>query len=133
MNDLIHVAKIYKEHEPIRFLYLREVEEGKFSWKEEIESEEIDTGVTASSIDEAMQKAQKKWGIDYFKTLGCGYKYTLPERDEIGSPALFHQMVKSYSIPGGIYQDEDDGLSIVQNASQEALRLWHQLSSRGKL
>lgn len=133
MNNLIHIAKIQKEKEPCRLLFLREVKKGHFEWKEERDGIEVDTGIIASSAEEAIQEAYKKWEHDYFKTISCGYRYTLPERDEIGSPALFHQMVQSYSIPNGIYQDERDGLSIVQNASQEALRLWHRLKTHGKM
>lgn len=129
---LIHVGKIFPQG-GMQWVFLRQISEHLFQWFYAA-SEEIATGVTADSVQEAMRLAFRTWKMVYFTTLNCGFRYTLPERDEHGINALFHQMIASLSSPNGIYFDEELGhLCFVQNASIEARDLWKQLQINGKL
>ena len=105
------------------YVLLRQEAPDSFKWWT---LDETDTGVSASTVEEAIRLANKAW--KGFRTVICGFRYTLPERDEHGMNALFHQMVASYSTPNGVYLDEDLGhMCHVQFASQEALNLWKKL------
>jgi len=87
------------------------------------------TTVSGETVEEAMRLAARHWQKDSFTTVICGFRYTLPERDEHGINALFHQMVASYSSMNGVYYDEELGNNcFVQNASDEAIRLWKRKS-----
>jgi len=96
-----------------------------FAWYEEQpDHTEIETEVSAENIEEALRLGARYWKNQDFNTLSCGFRYTLPERDEHGINALFHQMVSSYSTMNGYYYDEELGNNcFVQNASNEAHRL----------
>lgn len=121
---LIHIARIFTKS-GWRYLFLRETEKSRFSWHEQTGNGEVETGVAAATIEEALRLAALKWKKDNFTTVICGFRYTLPERDEHGINALFHQMAASYASPNGIYYDDELGNNcIVQNASEEALRFW---------
>ena len=64
----------------------------------------------------------------------CGFRYTLPERDEHGLNALFNQMVASYSSSNGVYFEQELGHPcIVQNASIQARLLWKKLKQANRL
>ena len=83
-----------------------------------------------SSIIEAIRDGHKRLQKSYFRLLHCGFRYTLPERDVVGSNALFWQMALSYNSPNGRYfDDEVSHLCYVDFASQEALQLWKTLRS----
>ena len=84
----------------------------------------------ASSFQQALVLARQLWSKDFFTLLHCGFRYTLPTRDETGINATFKQMVLSYSASNGRYFDEEVGhLCYVDFASQEALRLWKRIRS----
>jgi hypothetical protein len=108
------------------YLFLRKEAPFSFVWYKEFEK----TSVVAQTIEEALRLGRNFFHQDGFQSLNCGLRLPLPERDEHGSPALFHQMASSYSSPNGIYFDEDLGsLCIVQNAptaSRELLKKWEQ-------
>jgi hypothetical protein len=126
VGKLIHAAAIYANGKWC-YLFLREDAKRHFTWHEEQENgtNEITTPISAPSIEEAMHLASKHWKNNSFKTIHCGFRYTLPERDEHGINAFFYQMVASYSSGNGIYYDESIGNNcFVQNASEEALNLW---------
>jgi len=107
------------------YLFLIEKEREKYVW----ERDGKPTGVEGRSVAEAIQNALKRWKLENFSTLHCGHRFTLPERDEHGSHALFHQMGSSYDAYNGIYFDEELGHTcIVKDASQEALNLWKKVS-----
>jgi hypothetical protein len=116
------------------YLILRTDGPNAFSWWKDLGDKENETGVTGKSLEEAMRAAKDHWKNQAFRTLNCGFRYTLPERDEHGINALFHQMITSYSNPTGVYQDEELGASChVQFASDEALGLWKKLKIQNRL
>ncbi len=116
------------------YLLLRKESPDSYRWWNETETSEIDTGVTGKTIEEAIRRASSHWKNQAFRTVICGFRYTLPERDEHGINALFHQMVASYGTPTGAYQDEELGHTChVQFASDEALRIWKKLKQQNRL
>lgn len=89
-----------------------------------------EAGCSGSSLEEAILLAKRQWANDFFALLHCGFRYTLPVRDETGVNANFRQMVLSYSVANGRYFDEEVGhLCFVDFASQEALNLWKKIRS----
>lgn len=133
--SLIHVARIYKEGR-WRYLFLRKKENEHFIWHEEQENnkEEIETPISAHTAEEAIRLASRHWKNHSLKTLHCGFRYTLPERDEHGINAFFHQMAHSYHSHNGVYYDEELGnLCFVQNVSDEVLALWRRLKMQNRI
>lgn len=133
-NKLIHIAHIIGADGRKKRLLLRKKSERQFVWCEEHENRERDTDISADNIEDAIRAASYRWKKDYFTTLICGFRYTLPERDEHGINALFHQMVASYDSMNGIYYDEELGNNcFVQHASLEARQLWQELKLQERL
>jgi hypothetical protein len=133
MNKLIHVGRIQNSKKGVEYLFLRKDTENIFTWYREKNETEEETNLSADSISLAIQTASKYWMDNSFRTLRCGYRFELPERDEHGCNALFHQMATSYSSSGGVYLDEEISQScIVKNASSEALELWNALVKGGR-
>lgn len=132
---LIHAALIHPAKKRPVCLLLRQIDPHLFAWFEEnTDGVETQTDVSAPNFDEALRMARKKWQRDSFRTFNCGFRYTLPERDEHGVNALFHQMADSYNSMNGVYQDQDLGHPcIVHNASQEARLLFERLRQAGRL
>ncbi len=132
---LIHVACIEKPKQGHRYLFLRKLDPNRFVWFEQQRDEsEIETAVHGVSIEESIRLARKEWKRHLYRPLNCGFRYTLPERDEHGINALFHQMVASYSSMNGVYFDEDMGCNCFINfASLEARELWQKLKFQNKL
>lgn len=126
---LIHVAKIF-DKDKHSLLFLRKVTNDEFRWFLGKES----TPVFGINIEEALRLAPRHWKNDSYRTIICGFRYTLPERDEHGINALFHQMAASISTPNGVYFDEELGNNcFVQNYSLEARDLFFALRSQGEL
>lgn len=134
-NKLIHLAHIQLPKKGKSLLLLRERTPHDYGWYMETESEsEEDTGIRGDTVEEALQIAHRHWKLESFKTVICGFRYTLPERDECGMNALFHQMAASHKSFNGIYFDEDLGHNcFVQNASQESLNLLQRLELQQRL
>ncbi|HEV8051134.1 MAG TPA: hypothetical protein VGP47_01470 [Parachlamydiaceae bacterium] len=128
-GKLIHIARIYTA-DGWHYLFLKKNAEGHFSWHEELNpKEERETPVSGQTVEEAMRLAPRHWKNQSFTTVNCGFRYTLPERDEHGINALYHQMAASYSSGNGIYYDEELGNNcFVQNASEEAVKLSRRLN-----
>lgn len=125
LSNLIHIAKIGQ-----RYVFLRKLAPLHFAWFWWDGDSETPFDWTATSAEEALRLAQRQ---EEFRTVGCGFRYTLPERDEHGMNALFYQMVASYQSPNGIYFDDElGGNCIVQFASIEARKLMMQLKSDEK-
>ena len=104
----------------MKYLFLKR-EGNLFEWE--------GTDVVGESVAEAIDVGRQIWKEDYFKLIHCGFRYSLPVRDEVGENALFWQMAKSYAAAKGVYFDEDVGHQcVVQFASQEALRIWKEIS-----
>jgi hypothetical protein len=133
-NKLIHAARIFADGQH-SYLFLRKLESNRFTWFEEKSNkEEAQTDITAQNIEEALRLAWRQWKSNYFTPVICGFRYTLPERDEHGLNALFHQMAASYASMNGVYYDEELGNNcFVQNASNEALDLWQRLKKQNRL
>ena len=128
---LIHVGEYLANGKGTRLLFLREDGPGSYRWFDENEET---TDVSASTVNEALRLAHQKWKHNGFRTLICGFRYTLPERDEHGMNALFHQMAASHNSFNGVYFDEELGHNcFVQNASIEALNLLKQLEESNRL
>ncbi len=127
----VHIAKIVDEDGSKRYLFLRKIDKNGYSWyKESADGALNETSISAYSIEEALRIAASNWKDNSFNTVICGFRYTLPERDEHGINALFYQMAASYRSMNGIYFDEElKNNCFVQNASAEALTLLHRLSS----
>lgn len=130
-GKLIHAAQIFGSDGRLRYLFLRKTGDLSFTWfEEQPDQTEKETTVGAATIEEALRLAAREWKRDSFRTVFCGFRYTLPERDEHGMNALFHQMVSSYGSMNGIYYDEELGNNcFVQNASMQARDLWQRLST----
>jgi hypothetical protein len=132
---LIHVACIQEKNIGFVYLFLRQVNSGHYVWfKEEPASQEKETPISGATVEEAIQRARQFWKDNFFRTLICGFRYTLPERDEHGYNALFHQMVASYASMNGVYFDDELGHNcIVYNASNEARSLSEKLQQTAQL
>lgn len=136
-KKLIHIARILGNDGKWQYLYLWKMDERQYFWALQDKQDfgpvsdwqviSLQALITAQTIEEALRIASNKWQSDYFCTLNCGFRYTLPERDEHGINALFHQMAASYSSSNGIYYDEELGNNcFVQNASEEAIEFLRQ-------
>jgi hypothetical protein len=121
-NNLIHVGRTSRG-----YVYLRKLGELEYRWFEEDNA----TDVVAPHAEEAIRLGFRKWDL---RLIHCGFRYTLPERDEHGINALFYQMGASYESMNGVYFEEELGFNcIVHNPSDEARHLWNKLKSAGKL
>lgn len=126
---LIHIAKIAVQNQGPCLLLLRQIEPFRYIWfKENQPGVESETEIWGGTAEEAIREATKNWQLDEFQPVNCGFRYTLPERDEVGTNALFHQMASSYGSMNGVYFDDElSSNCIVQNASAEARLLWKRL------
>ncbi|MDP1835869.1 MAG: hypothetical protein Q8K75_08080 [Chlamydiales bacterium] len=134
MGKLIHIGMYFvKGH--WKNLFLRKMEDSTYAWFEEAhETDELPTNVSAENPEEALRLAHRQWRSSSFRTLRCGYRFTLPERDEIGTNALFHQMVASYATGNGVYFDDELGHQcIVREISQQAFEMWKRLEAQKRL
>ncbi|WP_068468267.1 hypothetical protein [Candidatus Protochlamydia phocaeensis] len=134
-SRLIHVARIQEQNEQPAYLFLRQLDPYRYVWfKEEAAGQETETPVWGATTEEAILAARKAWRQAYFTPLHCGFRYTLPERDEHGINALFYQMAASYASMTGVYFEEELGSNcLVQNASIEARELWKALQLANRL
>lgn len=128
---LIHVAHIHVQSKGKLYLFLRQMESYRYIWFcEEQPGIEIETTIWGGTADQALHAAYQTWQTAHIFPLNCGFRYTLPERDEVGCNALFHQMAASYSSSSGVYFDEElSSNCIVQFASTEARDLLKRLQS----
>lgn len=125
LNKLIHIGRIGR-----RYLFLRQADK-HFAW---FEADGQETKVEAPHVEEALRLAVRQWKDLGFRFVNCGFRYMLPERDEHGINALFHQMGAAYESMNGVYFEEELGYNCtVQNASDEARRLWSSLKASGRL
>lgn len=132
---LIHVARISEPGSSKKYLFLRKVKDDQYTWYQDIPNEEEkETPISGNTVEEALRLAHRHWKNNAFRTVICGFRYTLPERDEHGTNALFSQMIKSYSSSNGIYLDPELGHPcVVHNASSEARDLMERLTKEKKL
>lgn len=134
-GKLIHLGQYLLPKGGKRLLFLRQKDPSFYAWYEQqSDGSERETEAGGSNIEEALRQAHKRFKPFSFRTIICGFRYSLPERDEHGINALFHQMVASYRSFNKVYFDQEVGHNCyVQNASEEALALWHRLEDAGKL
>ena len=133
-NKLIHVAKIFDPAKGWSWLYLRKTADTGLVWFQQISETEEPTEVVGDNTEEAIFNARRRWKEQFFTTLKCGFRFTLPERDEIGTNALFHHMLASYAIMNGVYYDEELGHQcIVREASTEALDIMKTLQMQNRV
>ena len=132
-NHLIHVAKIFDSALGWTWLFLRHTGENEFVWFQQSGDAEQITGMRGSNAENAIFLARRHWKEHFFTTLKCGFRFTLPERDEIGSNALFCHMYASYAVMNGVYYDEELGHPcVVRDASNQALDLMKTLQLQGR-
>jgi hypothetical protein len=129
---IIHIARILAKNNRIAYLLLRKPEAYRYIWfLEDTTGNESETAIWAGSPYDALMAAYKNWSLQEIRSVHCGFRYTLPERDEVGSNALFYQMVASYESMSGVYFDEELASNcIVHNASLEAKQLWKRLANK---
>lgn len=134
-NKLIHIGFITIKQKGSRRLFLRKISPLQYHWFEEDGNEnEVPTAISAVNIEEAIRLGRSEWRGQSFRMLNCGFRYTLPERDEHGMNALFFQMAASYSSSNGIYFDDELGHNcFIQAASIEARNLWKTLQKQNKI
>lgn len=131
---LIHIGIKRTSHASREYVFLRKLSADQFQWFIEANGNETPTELVATNSEEAMRQANRLWKDEDLQFLMCGFRYNLPERDEHGTNALFHQMAASYNSMNGAYFDEDIGHNcFVQNASLEALSLWRKLAKENRL
>lgn len=125
---IIHIGKILVKGKGYVTLLLKKLAPEEFRWFEYEHKQQTATEVAGVTVEEAIRLARKIWALADFTTINCGFKYTLPERDEHGMNALFCHMKASLTSFNGIYFDEELGHNcFVQNASQEARSLMDEL------
>jgi hypothetical protein len=131
---LIHVGSLQEKSGKWIYLFLREKSPNLYQWTKDNLNGEIEMPVSGLTIEDAIAKANKFFKADGFKFLNCGFRYTLPERDEHGINALFFQMIESYNSSNGVYFDEILGNNChVQFASIEAQNLFRKLKQENRL
>lgn len=135
LTKIIHTARILGEGGRVIYLLLRQTGDQSYRWFEfQGDKPEIETVIESPTVEEAFLLARKHWRTRSFRMVNCGFRYTLPERDEHGLNALFHQMVASYSASNGVYFDTDLGNNCIVNfASDEARNLWKTFKQANKL
>jgi len=110
-------------------LFLRKTDPSIYKWSCFQQDKETNTDLEAYSLDEALRILPETYSI-----IGCGYLFTLPERDEHGTPALFSQMAKSLASSNGIYFDEDYGHNcVVHQIPLNTRRLYESLLSCNRI
>lgn len=131
-NRIIHVGVLKKGNKK-HYFFLKEMSSMLYKWEDE-ESPYKDLQIYGQTIEEAISEAKKFFKDQEFYFLNCGFRYTLPERDEHGINALFFQMKDSYNASNGVYFDEILGNNCyVQFASLEALNLLRKLQLEPRL
>ena len=92
--NLIHVAFLVSEKGRKSRLYLRKIHDRRYTWFEVDESfNETEAPIWSDTIENALCLAGTYWQRQSFRTLNCGFRYTLPERDEHGINALFWKWI----------------------------------------
>jgi len=126
MKDLMHIAHYLSATGEKKWAFLKKIDPRTYTWFVDDQA----TEATADTIEEAIRLAHRHWKGRSFRPLMCGFRYTLPERDEHGINALFWQMALSCGSPNGVYFDEEIGCNcFVQSASLEARNMWRELKS----
>lgn len=132
VSTIIHIGYLQQGRHR-EYYFLRKTDSARYQWEKAQErtenfSKDEPLPIIADSVEEAIRLAYLQWHSPPLQSLICGFRFTLPERDEIGVPALFHQMRRSYSVGNGAYLDEEIGCScIIHDAPSQTLALWRLL------
>ncbi|KAF3362807.1 Uncharacterized protein PHSC3_000666 [Chlamydiales bacterium STE3] len=105
MSEIIHIGKIA----PQQLFILRRINDNCYVWCLGKEEGDVETEIQAPTIEEALQVAKQSWKKEAFTFVPCGFRFTLPERDEHGINALFYQAARSLNSFNGVYFDEELG------------------------
>lgn len=134
MPKLMHIGKISTER-GTTFLHLRQLDPKIYRWfRVDPTGNEIETEVVSDTIEESIRQASRFWHKDHYSSVGCGYRFTLPERDEHGNNALFYQMSSALQTINGIYFDEELGhFCQVRQIPLVAKELWKRLNKENRL
>lgn len=136
-DQIIHLGKIWGKELKQFFLkakwypavLLKNPEKEQFCWFVLDGQELHNLSCCAESIGKACANARRDLALYQFKTINCGHIYDLMQRDEIGTPALFSQMIKSQASSNGKYFDtQRDQNVIIENISDEALEFLYNLN-----
>lgn len=88
-----------------KWLTLHKEEDGLFRWY----LDNMPTDIANTSAEASVKEARKRYREEHLKIHSCGNKFTLPERDEHGTPANFQEMVKSLRSMNGVFFDDQLG------------------------
>lgn len=132
---IVHVGTIRPKGPKKEYLLLRKTQNQHFEWfAEGPNGQEVSCDLAAPTIQEAIRLAWRKWETQHFLPLNCGFRFTLPERDEIGRNAYFYEMVASFGTATGPYLDDKvDHMCTVTQPSREALDVMKRLQAAGRL
>lgn len=134
MPKLMHIATISTERGRTE-LFLRQVDPKIYRWyRLDRTGNEIETAVASDTIEDSIRQAGVHWKLEHFSPMLCGYRFTLPERDEHGNNALFYQMASALQTMNGIYFDEELGhFCVIKQIPLVAKEYWKQLNLEKKL
>lgn len=127
VSTIIHIAYLQQGRRR-EYFFLRKTDAARYQWEkaEQYSEDQVKEPalIIADSVEEAIRLANRQWHSPPLQSLICGFRFTLPERDEIGTPALFHQMRRAYRVSNGVYLDEELGCScIIHDAPSQTLAL----------
>lgn len=135
---LIHIGKLSSaDGANEELLFMRQVADDEYCWfREDRSGMERITEIMGSTPRKAVRSAQQFWGEKGFSSLYCGTRYSTIPQDEHGTPALFCQMVASYSAnntDGSYFDDLAGHECYVDFAPDDSLDLWYQLREDERL
>ncbi|MCB1213142.1 MAG: hypothetical protein KDK40_02480 [Chlamydiia bacterium] len=129
LKEIVHAGKYQIGRGQWQLLLLLK-REGGFFWFLKEGDALAPTEIGAEQIADAICRARLHWKERSFRTFDCGKRLTCvgKDRDDVGTPALFSEMARSYAMGTGIYADEEAGCRYkVNDASAEALQLLQEL------
>lgn len=125
----IHLAFLVESYDKNRYEWLEAGSLEEWSNTDQKTTVLLDS---LSSIGQACAKARKLLASREFRTLHCGKLFLERKafRDEIGMPALFFHLYRSYQSSSGLFLDADYGcMARVDEPSMEALELLKELKT----
>jgi hypothetical protein len=102
-DNLYWIASI--ENGGKKGLTLHKDADGLFRWY----LDNVPTDIASAKAEDAVKQARKRYKEEHFRIHSCGNKFTLPERDEHGTPANYQEMMKSLRSMNGVFFDDQLG------------------------